>query len=380
MQDIIYIFVTFGLVVVDIVVALLYADAIQMLLEKDLRCVFFFLMWIGILLLQTGLFSWLPGRTGSEISMLDGLIVFEDGALVRNFGSLLFVHAAGIGMSIAKNLWEVIRRRARFYGKLFLLQVATCALFGYLGIVLMENGYTVHFQGGEKAGSAVLLVIAAVGAGLILFAIFSGKSDKKDASAQGTAQGSGQGTAQGSGRGTTRGSAQGSSSGSSKEPSAEAVARFEQIAAERKRMMASGDAASLIPLLIEATSLDLDSARKARIWNYLGMAYNEISSPEKCVECYRTAQRTDPDSPSAYNNLAMYQVDRKEYGEALRNMELAVQKAEKRRMNAGNFYANYALAAGLNGDLNSARKYLDLSEKAGYESGEIASIRRRLGI
>ena len=119
MQDIIYIFVTFGLVVVDIVVALLYADAIQMLLEKDLRCVFFFLMWIGILLLQTGLFSWLPGRTGSEISMLDGLIVFEDGALVRNFGSLLFVHAAGIGMSIAKNLWEVIRRRARFYGKLF---------------------------------------------------------------------------------------------------------------------------------------------------------------------------------------------------------------------------------------------------------------------
>ena len=174
MQDIIYIFVTFGLVVVDIVVALLYADAIQMLLEKDLRCVFFFLMWIGILLLQTGLFSWLPGRTGSEISMLDGLIVFEDGALVRNFGSLLFVHAAGIGMSIAKNLWEVIRRRARFYGKLFLLQVATCALFGYLGIVLMENGYTVHFQGGEKAGSAVLLVIAAVGAGLILFAIFSG--------------------------------------------------------------------------------------------------------------------------------------------------------------------------------------------------------------
>jgi len=35
MQDIIYIFVTFGLVVVDIVVALLYADAIQMLLEKD---------------------------------------------------------------------------------------------------------------------------------------------------------------------------------------------------------------------------------------------------------------------------------------------------------------------------------------------------------
>ena len=144
--------------------------------------------------------------------------------------------------------------------------------------------------------------------------------------------------------------------------------------------MAAGDAASAIPMLIEATSLDLDRVRKARLWNYLGIAYAAVDSPEKAAECYRTAQRVDPDSPSGYNNLAMFEVDRKNYEAAQQNMALAVQKAEKRGLNVGNCYANYALAAGLNGDLNLARDYLQRAEKAGYDAGEIATVRRRLGL
>ena len=52
-----------------------------------------------------------------------------------------------------------------------------------------------------------------------------------------------------------------------------------------------GDYAALIPLLIEATSLQVNREQKIRIWKDLGTAYKEIGNDAKAEEYFQIASR-----------------------------------------------------------------------------------------
>ena len=350
MKDFVFVFVTISLVLIDVFVAQLFSGGIELMLEKSRGWIYMFLLWMGILFLQAAFYSWLPGRIGGEITLFDGLFVLEDGALIRNLGYLLMAHVLGIGMALGKYLWDVIRKRERFYGKMVAMEVVVGGVCCCLAAWLMKSEYVFHFNGGESVGKIVMITLALIGAVFVFLGFRQSRSEKEEKSAD------------------------------TQSSSKENLTRFDQIVEERKRLTGIGDYASQIPLLIEAAGLNVDVTRKSRIWNYMGLAYKEIGSEDKALECFRTAQSIDPGHPSSYMNLAMCYMDRKDFNLALQNADTAIAKAKKRKMIMGQFYANKALIMGLSGDLQKAREHLHLAKDAGCDDKEILSIQTRLGI
>ena len=358
MKDVIFAFVTISLVLIDLILASAYTEGIRSLLEKNRFWIYCLLFWMGILAVQTALYSWLPGRIGAQITVFDGMFVFEDGALIRNLGNLLLAHALAIGLALLKYLWNVLRKKDRFYGKMFLLEAVICGILCFFGIRLIKSEYVVHFEGGQNIGTIVMAFLAVAGAVAVVLGFRQSRTGKENENA-----------------GDVR---QSDRSATSQAPSKEAIARFDQIVAEKNRLTGDGDYASQIPLLIEAAGLDVDATRRARIWNYMGLAYNEIGSEDKALECFRTAQGIDPGHPSSYVNIAEYYTVRREYDKAIHNADTAITMAKNRKMPLGQFYARYALITGLSGDLQEAEKYLNLAGKAGCDDKTILSIQNRI--
>ena len=350
MKDFVFVFVTISLVLIDVFVAQLFSGGIEMMLEKNKGWIFIISLWMGILFLQAAFYSWLPGRIGGEISLFDGLFVLEDGALIRNSGFLLMAHVIAIGMALGKYLWDVIRKRERFYGKMVALEIVVGGVCCCLAVRLMKSEYVIHFNGGESIGKIVMITLALIGAVFVFLGFRQSRSEKEG------------------------------KTDDTQSSSKEDLIRFDQIVAERKRLTGLRDYASQIPLLIEAAGLKVDATRKSRIWNYMGMAYNEIGSEDKALECFRTAQSIDPGHPSSYMNRAMCYMDRKDFNLALQNADTAITKAKKRKMAIGRFYANKALIIGMSGDLQNAQEHLRLAKDAGCDDKEILSIQTRLGI
>ena len=155
---------------------------------------------------------------------------------------------------------------------------------------------------------------------------------------------------------------------------------FDRVVSEKDRLKALGDYASQIPLLTKATELDVDGQRKARIWNYLGMAYEQLKSPQKAEECYRSALLFDKDNPASHNNIALLCSDRGDHVTALRHMDTAIPAAKARQQGLGVYYGNYALIAGRGGNMSRAEDYLVLAKNAGYDDASIRSVRQKLGM
>ncbi len=112
MMDFVLVLVSISLIVFDLFVIMVYNEGIQLLLQKKRRWFLFFLLWMVILFFQTAFYSWLPGRIGAELSLFDGLIVLEDGALIRNLGYMIIAHYLGIGCGIAKYMEGDPRERS----------------------------------------------------------------------------------------------------------------------------------------------------------------------------------------------------------------------------------------------------------------------------
>ena len=179
MKDIIFVCVTFSIIIIDLFVVQLYITGVQLLLEKNRLWIFFFLIWAGIVLVQTVFYSWLPGRMGAEISYLDGGIVLEDGALIRNCGLIILVHDMGIGLALLKHFWNVIRRKEKFQAKLFWTELLIGILLCFVAVLLIRNEYVVNFEGGELFAKIVTALLAAAGAGVVLAGIKMYFSEKK---------------------------------------------------------------------------------------------------------------------------------------------------------------------------------------------------------
>ena len=331
----------------------IFSAMVNYILLKDRRWLNYLLIWVVILLSETVCFTLLPSQAGIEILVEDTDIVYESGALISNFGRILLVHAVCMILAVFGFLWNVIRKRERFDAKFLLLEVVICSICVFLGARCLDSEYIMHFENGDSTAKILLVFFGLIG----FLSMYLGIRDLLSP--------------------TTAPQQEPSPSQLSPE---EAIARFDEIVAEKNRLTEKGDYVSQIPLLTEGTGLNLDVTRKARIWNYMGLAYRETDSADRALECFQTARQIDPDHPSSYMNIAMHYSDRKEYDAALKNAEIAIEKAKQRGMSLGVFYADYAQITGLSGNLRKAKQYLRLAEKAGYDNNSIQKIQKQLGI
>ena len=333
-------------------IAHIFSAMVNYILLKDRRWLNYLLIWVVILLSETVCFTLLPSQAGFVISFGD-VTEYESGALISNFGRILLVHAFCMILAVFGFLWNVIRKRKRFDGKFLLLEAVICGICIFLGIRCLESEYIMHFESGDSTGKILLVFFGLIG----FLSMYLGMRDLTSP--------------------TTAPQQEPLPSQLSPE---EAIARFDEIVAEKNRLTEKGDYVSQIPLLTEGTGLNLDVTRKARIWNYMGLAYRETDSADRALECFQTARQIDSDHPSSYMNIAMHYSDRKEYDAALKNAEIAIEKAKQRGMSLGVFYADYAQIAGLSGNRRKAKQYLRLAEKVGYDNNSIQKIQKQLGI
>ena len=162
--------------VVDFIAAIVYSEGIELLLQKNRLWFRPIMLWVGILLLQTAVFTWLPGHVGVQITMLEGLIVFEDGALIKNLCILLYTHAASIAILLCKYLWNVICKKTLFNPKFFLLELVVCFVLCIIATRLLFGNHLIYSGGGDTTDPMVLWIFAVVGAGIVIWFILTNQS------------------------------------------------------------------------------------------------------------------------------------------------------------------------------------------------------------
>ncbi|MBR6206268.1 MAG: tetratricopeptide repeat protein [Oscillospiraceae bacterium] len=362
---------TLPIIAFEIVVAVVFTFLIEAILKKNKIWVRLLAIWVGLLLFQTGIYTWLPGKLGLVVSFMDGEVEFTDGALIGNLSLIMFMHSLSIGLSMLSHIWKAIRKKVKFNGKFVLVEIAVIAVLIFLGIQVMNRAETEVIPAEQSKITAIIVV------GLILI-LWGFRSIKKTVGKiSNGAPSEAEKKPEHAGKAPER-----------KKPAAAAptpsaadpMQEFSRVVAEKDRLKALGDYASQIPLLTKATELDVDGKSKARIWNYLGMAHEQLRSPQKAEECYRNALLFDKENPASHNNLALLCSDRGDHQAALRHMEAAIPAAKARHQEMGLYYGNYALIAGKGGNLSRAEDYLILAKSAGYDEASIQSIRRQLGL
>ncbi len=360
---------TLPIIAFELIVAVVYTFLVESILKKSPAWIIRFLaIWVGLLLFQTGIYTWLPGKLGLVVAFMDGEVEFTDGALIRNLALVMFMHSLGIGLSMLSHIWKAIRKKEKFNGKFVLIEIAVIAILIFLGIQVMNRAETEVIP----ADQSKIIGMIVVGLLLALWGYRSvkkmiGQTEKKaSAGAAETAEKKGQTPVQ--------------RSAPAAAPEGDPMKEFARVVAEKDRLKAMGDYASQIPLLTKATELAVDGTSKARLWNYLGMAHEQLNSPQKAEECYRNALLFDKDNPSSHNNLALLLSDRGDHVTALRHMEAAIPAAKARGQALGIYYGNYALIAGKGGNMSRAEDYLTLAKGAGYDDASIQSVRRQLGM
>ena len=273
MLDFVLLFCNISFLVCETVSAYFYSDCIDRLLNKDRRWINGLLGSVSIMLILTLVYTWLPGRIGAEVTLFEELITLKDGALFQNLAMMSIAQALAIGIAVVKYLWAVIRRKQKFSLPFLAVEFLFAAAFCTAGVYLAQNETVIPFENDTGAAYVVTGLIAL--AGLILF-IWLSVSDTEEKKPQ--AQ---------DGRKNRK---ERNQSRTSPQQELENY-RFEQLVQKKNFLTEKGDFASQIPLLTEATGWKLDKEKKARVWNYLGMAYEQIGSGERAEECYRTASK-----------------------------------------------------------------------------------------
>ena len=180
MQDIISVIATLLLIAVDLTVAFLFSFMIEEILARSRRWIYLLMIITGIILLQAAVYSWLPGRTGMEIQLMDGAVTLRDGALFSNLGALLIAQGIGIGIALIKHLWSVIRKQSKFLGAAFVLELLFLVLFIAAGASLFKE----QPSAGETVSSGILIGLAAAGAVLLTAGIRAMKGRKTQQAAK----------------------------------------------------------------------------------------------------------------------------------------------------------------------------------------------------
>ena len=177
MQDILSVVFSLILIAVDLAVAFMFTFMIEELLSKRKLWFPLLITIAGIILLQASVYSWLPRKLGLEFQLMDGAITLRDGALFSNLGALLIAQGVGIAIALAKHLWDVIRKKARFLGAAFTLELLFTVLFIAAGASLFKEDPIP----GETVSSGTLAGLTALGAVLLTAGIRMMKKTKKPA-------------------------------------------------------------------------------------------------------------------------------------------------------------------------------------------------------
>ena len=385
MRDIIFLFCTVGIVAFEFVVGFFLTESMRGILRKDKHWYVPLFICIGLMLFLAALYSWLPGRLGAAVTIFDGALVFEDGAFVKNFGIMFGLQAFGTVLSLCRYLWSVIRKKEKLYGKVILLELAYAAVFGFICAFLVKNDQVIEIKGGKTAATIVLIVLAALGVALFVIGIKSSKKKKPAArNSQPAAPASPAPAAQPAAPASKPAPAA-SSPETHAAPSAqpadspEALAEFQRVVQEKNRLVAANDYASQIPMLIKATELNVNGVLKARIWNYLGMAYGAVGSWQKALDCYRTALDCDPDSYSACTNIGSVYADHGDKQAAVEYTAKALSIAKQKGADLKNVSINYVYALAKKGDKEAAEAALGQAKQAGVDDASIAALRRIIG-
>lgn len=338
---------------------------IDFMLDKSKGWFRVFCFGIVINLALTVLFTWIPARFGMQFGYLDGEVMLEDGAFFMNLGITSLAYIAGIGLALLKYIWACIRHKARFSFSVFLIGTVYIAVVGAAGIRLMQDERVIPYSDGIGVLCAAAFALIVYCVVKVLKAGSSGPANPVETAANDPEQ--------------VNTSATDQVGESNAQPAADtkAIAEFERVVAEKNRLTAQGDYASQIPMLIEATGLDLDPARKVKIWNYLGLAYRELGSWERGMECFRNALIFDDKNPSALNNLAQTMSENGDNAMADQLMVRSIAEAEKRGLDMGLFYGNYALIEGRLGLTYRMEEYLQKAAAAGLDAESIQTIRKK---
>ena len=158
MDTVVWIVGTVILIAASVFGALLFSEMIQSILEKDRAWFGILLAFIGLILLEAAAYSWLPGRFGYSVTLFEGAFTLEDGAVLSNLGGILFAQGAAIAFFLAKYLWSVIRKKERFNGKFFLLDLFFMLMFFVAGSRLYDQSDIIALTKDEAVRSRFLLV------------------------------------------------------------------------------------------------------------------------------------------------------------------------------------------------------------------------------
>ena len=152
-------------VIIEAIYFWLFNDCTRLFLEKKSRWFHEFLLCLMLLAYTAVLFSWLPTKIGYEIYYFDGALVLKAGALYQNLSILCLITALSVLISLFKFLWHLIRRKTKFSGRFFLLELFLIATFGYASIRLSTNETILTYDPAVEQKN----IIGYIAAGVFLF-------------------------------------------------------------------------------------------------------------------------------------------------------------------------------------------------------------------
>lgn len=115
----------------------------------------------------------------------------------------------------------------------------------------------------------------------------------------------------------------------------------------------------------------------------LGRAYRRNNAYQKALECYENAKKLNSEYANIYCNIGAIYVHTKQYQQAQTACQRAVELMNINRAEYSNddyavAHSNLAIAVGLQGQKENAKKYLRIAEQNGYKNG--ATVRKIVGI
>lgn len=166
------------LVAVAVVVAVLLTEMINAILSKDKHWFSLLLLVLGIMLAEAAVYSWLPGRFGYKVEMLEGAFSLDDGAVISNLGGIFLAQGCAFAFTLAKLIWSGIRKKG-FSWKVFLLELLLMALFFAGAAALFQNDQMLALTKDESVRTPLLLGFGFGGALLILLGVSGLRTKKK---------------------------------------------------------------------------------------------------------------------------------------------------------------------------------------------------------
>ena len=167
------------MIVVAVAGAIMFSEMIEAMLRKDRMWLSFLLLVLGIMLAETALYSWIPGRFGRYVELFEGAFTLEDGSVLSNLGGILAAQGVAILFALAKQAWDGIRKRG-FSWKLFLLETLFSALFIAGGAVLYQNEGAIAVTKDETARTLLLLAFSIGGAVMVFLGIRGLRKAKRE--------------------------------------------------------------------------------------------------------------------------------------------------------------------------------------------------------